>query len=204
VRETVIADGGWMHMPGCAPSAHLRSEVLAVRVLVTYVSPHGSTRGIAERIAARLCDSGLLVDCRPVHQTRAVADYDAVVVGSAIHGQAWLPEASQFLSTHADELVVKPVWLYSVGMPGALPRPLRRLAMREGPKAVAPLAAMVRPRGTRLFSGVVSKQQFPPGSRAVLRLMGAHYGDFRSWPDIDAWAASISDCLLGEARPALL
>lgn len=190
-----------MHIAGLRP---LRLEVLAVRVLVTYVSPHGSTRGIAERIATRLRDSGLLVDCRPIHEAQAVADYDAVVVGSAIHGQAWLPEASRFLATHADELVVKPVWLYSVGMPGALPRPLRRLAMREGPKAIAPLAAMVRPRDTRLFSGVVSKQQFPPVSRATLRLMGAHYGDFRSWPDIDAWAASISDCLLEGTRSALL
>ena len=91
-----------------------------MRVLVTYVSPHGSTRGIAERIATRLRDSGLSADCLPVHETPAVAEYDAVVVGSAIHNQAWLLEASQFLSTHAAELVLKPVWLYSVGMPGAL------------------------------------------------------------------------------------
>jgi menaquinone-dependent protoporphyrinogen oxidase len=60
-----------------------------------------------------------------------VDGYDAIVIGIAIHGRAWLAEASQFLSTHADELVVRPVWLYSVGMPGALARLLRRLAMRE-------------------------------------------------------------------------
>lgn len=173
-----------------------------MRVLVTYVSPHGSTRGIAERIATRLRDRGLLVDCLPIHETQAMADYDAVVVGSAIHGQAWLPEASQFLFTHADELVAKPVWLFSVGMPGALARPLRKLAMLEGPKAVAPLAVMVRARDTRLFSGVVSKHQFPSVSRATFRLMGGRYGDFRNWPDIDAWAASISDCLLEGTRSA--
>jgi menaquinone-dependent protoporphyrinogen oxidase len=46
---------------------------------------------------------------------------------------------------------------------------------------------MVHPRETRLFTGVVSKQQFPTVSRAILRLMGAHYGDFRNSPDIDAW-----------------
>lgn len=167
-----------------------------MQVLVTYVSPHGSTREIAERIATRLRESALSVACVPIHETQAVADYDAVVVGSAIHDQAWLPEASQFLSTHADELVVRPVWPYSVGMPGALARPLRKLAMREGPKVVAPFEVMVRPRGARLFSGVVSKQQFPKVSRAVFRLMGGHYGDFRNWADIDAWAAEISDCLL--------
>jgi menaquinone-dependent protoporphyrinogen oxidase len=180
----------------------LRAEVLTMRVLVTYVSPHGSTRGIAERLAMRLRDGGLFVDCLPIHETESIADYDAVVVGSAIHGQAWLSEASQFLSTHADELIVKPVWLYSVGMPGALPRPLRKFAMREGPKAVAPFVDMVRPRDTRLFSGVVSKQQFPALSRGILRLMGGRYGDFRNWPDIDAWGASIRDDLLERTRSA--
>jgi menaquinone-dependent protoporphyrinogen oxidase len=54
-----------------------------------------------------------------------------LLLSGALHGRAWLTEASQFLSTHADELVVRPKWLYSVGMPGALARPLRRLAMRE-------------------------------------------------------------------------
>lgn len=89
-----------------------------------------------------------------------------------------------------------------MGKPGHLARPLRKLAMLEGPKAVAPLAVMVRARDTRLFSGVVSKHQFPPVSRATLRLMGGRYGDFRNWPDIDAWAASISDRLLEGTRSA--
>ena len=167
-----------------------------MHVLVTYVSPHGSTRGIAERIATRLRENALSVTCAPIHGAPALSEYDAVVVGSAIHDQAWLPEASRFLSTHADELVVRPVWLYSVGMPGALPRPFRKVAMREGPKVVAPFEAMVRPRGTRLFSGVVSKQQFPKASRAFFRLFGVREGDFRIWDDIDAWAAEISDHLL--------
>jgi menaquinone-dependent protoporphyrinogen oxidase len=171
-----------------------------VHVLVTYVSPHGSTRGVAERIATRLRENAVSVDCVPIHAAPEVADYDAAVVGSAIHDQAWLPEASRFLATHATELVVRPVWLFSVGMPGALARPLRKLAMREGPKAVAPFTAMVRPQGTRLFSGVVSKQQFPRVSRVALRLMGGRYGDFREWPEIDAWAAEISARLLQGTR----
>jgi menaquinone-dependent protoporphyrinogen oxidase len=175
-------------------------EVLWVRVLVTYASVHGSTRRIAEHLAARLRDGGLLVDCLPVQATPAVADYDAVVVGSAIHGRAWLPEAANLLSTHAAELRTKWVWLFSVGMAGALARPLRTFAMREGPKAVAPYAQTVRPRDTRLFTGVVSRQQFPPLSRAVLRLMGGRYGDLRDWVEIDAWADTISGSLIQEMR----
>ena len=170
-------------------------------VLVTYVSPHESTRGIAERVAAGLRAGGLEVDCLPVFDVGSIEGYDAVVVGSAIHNQAWLPEAAQFLSSHAAELRSKKVWLYSVGMPGALARPLRRFAMREGPAVVAPFLDLVRPQDTRLFTGVVSKQQFPPISRAVLRLMGGRYGDFRDWPAIDAWVIGIRDQLLEAERP---
>ena len=171
-----------------------------MRVLVTYVSPHGSTRGVAERIATRLREGGCAADCLPVHEIQSIAEYDGFVVGSAIHDQAWLTEASQFVSTRAAEFVLKPVWLYSVGMPGALARPLRKMAMREGPKVVAPFVDMVRPEDTRLFSGVVSKQQFPRISRLVLRLMGGRYGDFRDWPEIDAWAATICEGMLARAH----
>ena len=46
-----------------------------MRVLVTCASPHGSTRGIAERIALRLRDRGLSVDCLPVEEVPAPAGY---------------------------------------------------------------------------------------------------------------------------------
>lgn len=166
-----------------------------MRVLIAYASVHGSTEGVAERIAARLREQGFSVDCAPSRDVPAVAGYDAVVVGSAIIDQAWLPEAARFLSTHADELVRRPVWLYSVGMPGALPRSVRRMAMREGPRVVAGFVPTIRPRDTRIFTGVVSMRRFPLVVRVLLRLTGVRDGDYRRWPDIDAWATGISDCL---------
>ena len=89
-------------------------------------------------------------------------------------------------------LAARPVWLFSVGMPGALARPLRRWAMREGPKALAELPDIVRPVDQQLFTGVVLPDQLPLVSRVILRLMGAHAGDFRDWPQIEAWADTIA------------
>jgi menaquinone-dependent protoporphyrinogen oxidase len=176
-----------------------------MKVLVTCASPHGSTQGIAESIASRLRESGLTVDCVPIDDAPSLSAYDAVVAGSAIHDQAWLPEAARFLSAHAAELRRRPVWLFSVGMPDALARPLRGVARREGPAVLAPFTEMVRPQGTHLFSGVLSKQHFPAAGRAALRLAGGRYGDFRDWPEIDTWAMSIADRLHGatsDNRPA--
>jgi menaquinone-dependent protoporphyrinogen oxidase len=161
-------------------------------VLVAYATAHGSTRGIAERITARLGQRHLVAQARPVSEVESVVAYDGVVVGSAIHGQAWLPEAVRFMRSNATALAARPVWLFSVGMPGALARPLRRWAMREGPKALAELPKIVRPVDQHLFTGVVRREELPLVSRAILRLMGGHTGDFRDWPEIEAWADDIA------------
>lgn len=165
-------------------------------VLVGFASAHGSTRGIAERLAARLRYDQISAEARSVTQIESLTGFEAVVLGSAIHDQAWLPEAVRFVRENAAALSGRPVWLFSVGMPGALPRVLRRWAMREGPKVLAEIDAAAHSRGQRLFSGVIRPDQFPLISRVVFRLMGARWGDYRDWAGIDEWA----DQIAGELR----
>lgn len=176
-------------------------EVIQMIVLVCYASARGSTEGIARRLAARLRDQRIVAEARPIDRITGLTGYDAVVVGSAIHDQAWLPDASRFVRDHAAVLSARPVWLFSVGMPGALPRVLQRWAMREGDKVIAGLEAEFRPRGQRLFSGVIRPDHLPPISRVILRLMGGRYGDFRDWPAVDAWADEIAEELTGARAP---
>jgi menaquinone-dependent protoporphyrinogen oxidase len=94
--------------------------------LATYASAHGSTRGVAERIAARLEGSGINATCLPVSRVKGVRRFDVVMVGSATHNRAWMPDASWFVRSRADEFADKDVWLFSVGMPGALTPVLRK------------------------------------------------------------------------------
>jgi menaquinone-dependent protoporphyrinogen oxidase len=162
-------------------------------VLVAYATAHGSTRDIAERIATRLRDEMIDVRCLPVTDVENPSHYQAVVLGSAIHDQAWLPEARRFVHRNGERLADLPLWLFSVGMPGALPRWMRTWAMKEGPRVVAEFGGVVRPRGSRLFSGVATRQQFPLLSRLIMKAMGARFGDYRDWSDIDAWAGAIAD-----------
>lgn len=170
-----------------------------IRTLVAYASPHGSTRGVAERITGRLQERGIQVSCLPVDGAADVAGYDAVIVGSAIHNRSWLLSAAQFIRTNRTPLAEKPTWLFSVGMPAALARPLRKWGMREGPKAVQEFVSLVNPRGDVLFSGVIEPAQLPVISRLILRMMGGRYGDFRDWHAIDAWADGIGAELTSHA-----
>ena len=61
------------------------------RVLVAYATRFGSTRGVAERIAATLEDAGHQVDLRTCEDTEDAGGYAAVVFGSAVFNQRWLP-----------------------------------------------------------------------------------------------------------------
>ena len=55
-----------------------------MNVLVGYASMHGSTRGVAERIASRLGERGLGAEVRSFDDVADAAGYDAFVLGSAL------------------------------------------------------------------------------------------------------------------------
>ncbi|MCC3655371.1 MULTISPECIES: flavodoxin domain-containing protein [Streptomyces] len=172
-------------------------------VLVAYASEHGSTREIAERIAGRLTRAGHRAEARPVDGAvdPDPGRYDAVVVGSAVHNQQWMPEASGYVRRHRAELGNRPVWLFSVGMSAALGRPLRSMASHHEPKNMPALRDEIHPVGTCLFSGAVRRGDLPPAGHAAFKAMGGHYGDYRDWDRIEAWADEIAH-RLPEAQAA--
>lgn len=169
-------------------------------ILVTYATRHGSTAGIAERIAATLQAAGLDVHTRRVSEVRDVTPYDAVVLGGAAYMFHWLKAATSFAKRHRAELQQRPVWLFSSGPLGTetVDEEGQELVEVSRPKEFAELSEMIHPRGTRVFFGA-----WDPGAPTIglgerlLRLMPASRaatpsGDFRDWPAIDAWAAEIA------------
>ncbi len=165
-------------------------------VLVVFASRHGSTAGIAERVAGRLREGGNRVDLHSVGEVDSVVAYDAVVLGSPVYDQAWPPEADSFAAHHRGALAERPVWLFSVGSFGDRKRLIGPLMRRE-PRNIAELRAAIGPRDYRVFAGVVEKQRWPLLSRVFFRLLGGRFGDQRDWPAIDEWAAAIAAALRG-------
>lgn len=133
-----------------------------MRILVGHASAHGSTAEIARRIAEVLRGQGASVDVERMGRITDPGGYDAVVLGSAVHHQAWLPEATGFVRRHRGDLLARPVWLFSVGMSAGLPRLLRRPAHRaQDRRLAAALRDVVRPRGHLLLSGVTGPDLLP-------------------------------------------
>jgi len=184
-----------------------------MRILVTYASRHGATKGIAERIGDRLRDHGLETEVAPVEIIDDVAGYDAFVIGSAAYMGHWLKDASAFVRRHAAELAATPVWLFSSGPVGSEPVDAKGHDVVEAsiPLEFPELVDMLRPRDARIFFGAWDPEYRPIGlmerlGRPFLRMPAVREalpaGDFRDWPAIDAWADGIAAALRPEVPVA--
>jgi menaquinone-dependent protoporphyrinogen oxidase len=171
-----------------------------MHVLVAYASRHGATQGIAERIAATLTAAGVDADARAAASVKDPTGYDAFVIGSAAYMFHWLKDATAFVRRNRAVLAARPVWLFSSG-------PLGTDAVDEDgvdqkvatvPKEIAELTAAVDARDHRVFFGAYEKGRKPIGlAERFVGLMPAARdalpdGDFRDWPEIEAWAAEIA------------
>ena len=169
-------------------------------ILVAYASRHGATQGIAERIGARLRAAGLDVEIRPAASAKGLASYDAFVIGSASYMFHWLNEATQLVRRNRTALAARPVWLFSSGPLGTEPLDAqgRDQKVAAVPKEMAELRETVGARDHRVFFGAYDPTRKPIGlAERFVSIMPAARdalpaGDFRDWPEIEAWADEIA------------
>lgn len=170
-------------------------------VLITYATSRGSTREVAERIASRLHSFGFAVDCRPVDHVFSVENYQAVILGSAVHSQKWLLDALKFVDVEAMGLRVQPVWAFSVAMaPAGLPSWMRERTVKKELKNIEEVVRGKVPnlRDHRLFAGKDDGSTVSTPVRGLYRCFGGRFGDMRDWDEIDAWADTIAKALAAE------
>ena len=72
-----------------------------MHILVTAASKHGSTDEVADAIAQRLREAGHLVDRVAPKDVTSLAEYDAVVLGSAVYILQWMDEPLDFMERFA-------------------------------------------------------------------------------------------------------
>ncbi len=159
------------------------------RVLVGYATGKGSTVGVAEAIGKTLGERGYSVDVKPMGDRPSIEGYDAVVLGSAVNGGKWLPEAVSFVEANKKALGKVPVAVFCVHAMnfGDEPKPTkRRLAYLDD------VRALVTPCEEGFFGGVA-----PLGEetsfilRAAFKAFGGQAGDNRDWDAIRAWAEQV-------------
>jgi menaquinone-dependent protoporphyrinogen oxidase len=162
-------------------------EVTKMTILVAYASKYGSTQGIAERIAEQLRQLGKPAEARSMDEVSDPGSYEAFVLGSGLYAGSWLKEGREWVHRHQAVLARYPVWLFSSGPLGTEVKDAE-----QQPREMAEFQQAIRPREERIFFGAIDYHKLSFPERMILKAMRAPEGDFRDWPAIEAWAASIA------------
>lgn len=178
-------------------------DARAPRVLVAFASRHGSTREIAAAIYRNLAggaagrSGGLITRLAPVEHRPDPANFDAVVLGSAVYDGHWLEPAVAYAMEAAALLSGRHVWLFSSGLAAGPSRLPERVADADR------LAAAVGARGHRLFAGRVEPRVLSTAERAAWQAVASTGGgDFRDWTAITSWSEQIAaHCASRSALP---
>ena len=170
------------------------------KILVTYASRASSTVGVAEAIGNTLIEHGLDVDILPMKDVYDLAQYSAVVAGSAIRFDKWLPEAMDFMERHQVALQQKPFASFLVCLAMAVKGEQRRERARKTASSyLKPVRELVNPVSEGLFAGVLDLSKLPLSLRIGFRvpiLLGLFKeGDYRDWDAIRAWANNLPEKL---------
>lgn len=161
---------------------------MSKRVLVAYATKNGSTTDVAKTIGEVFAARGLAADVKPMNARPSLDGYDAVVLGSAINGGAWLPEAIGYVESKASALAKLPVAAFCVHAMNAgadEKQTAKRLAYLDGVRAQVKLTCEGYFLGRIDEMGAIARFAFKAFG-------GAGEGDMRDWDAIRAWAEKVA------------
>lgn len=160
---------------------------MSEKILVGYATRTGSSVGVAEAIGETLAKRGFDVDVKPLRERPTLDGYDAAVIGSAVNGGQWLPEAVGYVEANAAALGRIPVAAFCVHIMNAgedEKATKKRLAYLDKVRAV------IKPTDEGFFLG---KGPTAEDSSLIMRWAfkafgGSGEGDCRNWDKIRDWA----------------
>jgi menaquinone-dependent protoporphyrinogen oxidase len=158
-----------------------------MKILVAFASKHGSTRQVADAIAAELERTGHEIVVRPARAERDPGAYDAVVLGAPLYMGRWHKDARSFVRGHRKALERVPVAIFALGPIGDEPKQWQG-AEDQLDEALGSLPD-VGPVTVRMFGGAIKPDElhFPFSHMPAV--------DVRDWTEIRAWAAALPERL---------
>jgi menaquinone-dependent protoporphyrinogen oxidase len=164
-------------------------------VLVAYATKEGSTKEVAEAIAAHLAAHDLELTVAPAGEVTELAGYDRVVLGGSLYMGRWHADARNFLKRHRQALSAIPLAVFAMG-----PLTMEEADVAGSRKQLDHALAKtpdVELVSVAIFGGVVDpgKLHFPFNHMPA--------SDARDWEAIRAWADELAESLDAElAVPA--
>ena len=164
------------------------------RILVAFATRYGSTREVAEAVAATLGEKGFQATLRPARKAGDWNGYDALVVGAPLYLGSWHKEALRLLADRQEAARARPVAVFALGPlhDEAGEREAARVQLR---KALDGLR--LEPVAVEVFCGKYDPARLRLGDRLLAGLPasplhGLPASDARDWTAIRSWARELA------------
>lgn len=167
----------------------------ANKILVAYASQFGSTGEVAEFIARTLCENGAVAETKRIEEVVDLGIYRAVILGSAIQYDKWMPAARNFVIRHQDELEGMPVAFFFTCLTLSRRTEKTEQVAVNYSRRLYDLSMRVKPIDVGGFGGVLDYGKLPRFfrllSRLLYRVLGVKEGDYRDWTAIRTWTRTV-------------
>ena len=159
-------------------------------LLVAYATHTGSTAEVATVVGEELRARGFEVHVAAVADVGSVDGYRAVVLGSAVNGGRWLPQAVEFAKYNQAALRALPVAVFSVHIMNAGDDERSR---RKRAAYLDEVLRFIQPVDEPFFLGIGPdpKKDSWLARWFFRRFVGAGEGDCRDWNKIRGWARGV-------------
>ena len=165
------------------------------KILIAYASECGTTGEVAVAIGDALCENGNTVETKWIKNVKDINNYDAVIIGSAILYEDWMPEAREFVKNNQDILKNMPVAYFITCMALSSKEDAAMQQAIEYSDKLCDLVPQVKPVSVGHFAGVLDYSKLSFLKRTLTKAAMARHkvkeGDYRDWNAIRSWAKSI-------------
>lgn len=167
----------------------------SIRILIAYASKSGSTVEVAKSIGDTLCNKGFNVETKWIKAVNDINKYDAVIIGSPIIYENWMPEVRTFVKDNKDILKTIPVSYFITCLTLSRNENEAKQKSNEYSDKLCELVPEVKPISVGRFGGVLDYSKIPFIDRVLLKIVmmknKVKEGDYRDWNKIRLWAENI-------------
>jgi menaquinone-dependent protoporphyrinogen oxidase len=169
---------------------------MPTKALIAYASWYGTTAEIAKSLAAAVAENGGEAAIARARDVKSVAEYDAVIVGSAVRVGKPHKDAIAFLKKYGPALVSKKTAVFVSCMTRSQDTDAARATSQTYVDMLTSAAPGIMPLSTAAFGGTFDKEKASLLVRAMFWMMKVKPGDYRDWDAIRAWAADTAKALV--------
>jgi menaquinone-dependent protoporphyrinogen oxidase len=166
-----------------------------LKIVVAYESEHGSTGEIAFNIEKILRENGHEASTRRISDIHDLDSYHAIIIGSPVRYDRWMPAARKFIQEKSEILAAMPVAYFFTSLALAVESEKSEKNAVKYAEKICSLAPEIKPVSIGMFAGVLDYSRFSFLFRmflkAVFAMIGLREGDYRDWGAVEEWVMEI-------------